>query len=182
MLCWWFNAHQKAEELGLVKPPSHFYWDCTEKISGRKPGMKMKRRLAGSSIASFFVVTESTCIYFTDRSPHRNGRHTVEISDKLSHYLVHCCLGFHTSWCLADRLSRQHLLALVCDWEREKKQQTIMNVNRDQVLTSCPDLCPVTLHVRIERLKYFSNIFSSKQYSELWPGYIVHVHLAMPVE
>ena len=51
--------------------------------------------------------------------------------------------------------------------EREKEQKTIMNANRDQVLTSCPNVWPVILHVRIEQLKYFSNLFSSKQYSEL---------------
>ena len=33
----------------------------------------------GRSLASFVVVAESTCMYFTDRSPHRNGRQTVEI-------------------------------------------------------------------------------------------------------
>ena len=31
------------------------------------------------TLASFVVVAESTCIYFTDRSPHTNERQTVEI-------------------------------------------------------------------------------------------------------
>ena len=44
-----------------MKPPSHFHWDCTEKISGRKPGMKMKRRLAGSSLALINTRREFLC-------------------------------------------------------------------------------------------------------------------------
>ena len=47
-----------------MKPPSNFYWDCTEKISGRKPGMKMKRRLAGSSLALINTRREFLCRWY----------------------------------------------------------------------------------------------------------------------